>query len=77
MLRPKGVLAFADLDAEDGTFHNDNTGVFHFGFDRKELNTILQKTGFREVRDTTAASIIKEGAGGAREYTVFLIIGRK
>ncbi len=78
LLRPNGTLAFADLDSEDGSFHSDNTGVFHFGFDRKALTTILQQTGFRDVRAVTAASVTREGEGRtAREYTVFLIIGRK
>ena len=34
LLRPRGQIAFADPDAEDGAFHGDNTGVFHLGFDR-------------------------------------------
>ena len=37
MLNKNGVLAIADLDIEDGTFHTEDTGVFHFGFDRKEF----------------------------------------
>jgi len=28
-LKPKGYLAVADLDREDGSFHQDHTGVAH------------------------------------------------
>ena len=78
LLRPEGRLCFADLDTEDGSFHSDNTGVFHKGFDREKLKELLRKTGFREVRDLTATSVVREGEGRVRrEYPVFLIIGKK
>ena len=32
MLNENGFIAIADLDKEDGTFHKEDTGVFHFGF---------------------------------------------
>ncbi len=73
-----GYLCIADLDTEDGSFHADNTGVLHFGFDRKELKELLGKTGFGEVNDTNAATIAKPVEGrGEKEFTVFLLIGRK
>lgn len=78
LLRPDGRLCFADLDTEDGSFHSDNTGVHHKGFDRKKLRELLGKTGFREVSDMTATSVVREGEGRVkREYPVFLIIGKK
>ena len=74
LLMPGGRLFFSDLDAEDGLFHSDNTGVFHHGFDRTKLKTILHNIGYREIRDTTASTIVKEVAGGGmREFPVFLI----
>jgi len=55
-LLPGGTLAVADLDAEDGSFHGDNTGVLHLGFDRVLLvRNLFQQGGLREVRDVTAA----------------------
>ena len=33
-LRSGGYLALADLDTEDGSFHQDLTDVHHFGLDR-------------------------------------------
>jgi len=78
LLVPGGMLCVADLDAEDGSFHGDNTGVFHFGFDREHLKKLLRETGFHDIRDTTATTMMRDVAGGGkREFPVFLITGRK
>jgi 2-polyprenyl-3-methyl-5-hydroxy-6-metoxy-1,4-benzoquinol methylase len=78
LVLPGGVLCAADLDAEDGSFHLNNTGVFHLGFDREHLMELLEKTGFREVRAVTAATMMRDVAGGAkREFPVFLIVRKK
>jgi len=77
LLLPGGRLCIADLDLEDGSFHADNTGVFHYGFDRLHLKGIFQAAGFSEIRDTTAARIVRTGEKGNREFPVFLITGRK
>jgi ubiquinone/menaquinone biosynthesis C-methylase UbiE len=78
LLLPGGVLAVADLDAEDGSFHGDNTGVRHLGFDRQSLGGLLRNAGFSSIRDTTAATMVREVAGGgSRSFPVFLIIARK
>jgi 2-polyprenyl-3-methyl-5-hydroxy-6-metoxy-1,4-benzoquinol methylase len=78
LLKPGGYLCVADLDTEDGSFHGDNTGVLHFGFDRAELKEILGKSGFNDVRDTTAATMVKPVAGlSEKTFPVFLLIGRK
>jgi len=47
MLNEGGFIAIADLDSEDGSFHSDNTGVFHYGFDREALRKVAQKAGFK------------------------------
>jgi 2-polyprenyl-3-methyl-5-hydroxy-6-metoxy-1,4-benzoquinol methylase len=74
LLHPGGQVAFADLDAEDGSFHSDNTGVFHFGFDREKLKQLLHEAGFADVRASTASVFSKEVAGqGLREFPIFLI----
>ncbi len=78
LLVPGGLLGVADLDTEDGSFHGDNTGVFHLGFDRARIKKLLEDTGFHQVQATTAAAMKKEIAGGGeREFTVFLVTGRK
>lgn len=78
LLLPGGCLGITDLDKEDGLFHDDNTGVFHFGFERAYVKNLFEKNGFREVRDITAATVVKDIAGkGERKFPVFLIIGKK
>ena len=77
LLKPDGILCIADLDAEDGSFHADRTGVFHFGFDRDRLKTLLQQAGFRDVQDRTASTIVRDATGQEpKEFTVFLITAR-
>jgi predicted TPR repeat methyltransferase len=78
LLLPGGLLCFADLDAEDGSFHGDNTGVFHHGFDRDHLKNLLVSSGFRDVHDTTATAMIRDvEAKGKKEFPVFLIVAKK
>jgi 2-polyprenyl-3-methyl-5-hydroxy-6-metoxy-1,4-benzoquinol methylase len=78
LLYPGGTLGISDLDKEDGSFHSDNTGVLHFGFERPHLEGLLEKAGFQEVRDVTATTVVKEiERKGKKTFTVFLIIGKK
>jgi ubiquinone/menaquinone biosynthesis C-methylase UbiE len=78
LLLPGGVLCAADLDTEDGSFHLNNTGVFHLGFDRVHLKELLKKAGFQNIRATTAATMKRDVAGGEkREFPVFLVVGKK
>lgn len=78
LLLPAGQLAVADLEPDDGQFHSNNEGVFHFGFDRKTLYQMYTDTGFRDVRHLTAAQVEKPVEGGqTRLFEIFLIIGRK
>lgn len=72
-LKIGGRIALADLDTEDGTFHpEDIEGVFHHGFDRSELQGMLGKHGFGEIRFFTAHTVEK----GEKSYTVFLVTAR-
>lgn len=78
LLLPGGSIGIADLDKEDGTFHHDNTGVVHFGFDRSALKNLFEEAGFHDVKDVTATTVVREVEGkGPREYTIFLITGKK
>jgi 2-polyprenyl-3-methyl-5-hydroxy-6-metoxy-1,4-benzoquinol methylase len=77
-LLPGGTLAVADLDSEDGSFHGDNTGVLHLGFDRERIRGLFEQAGLTAVREVTAAVVTKEIEGkGKREFPVFLLIGKK
>lgn len=77
LLLPGGVLCVADLDKEDGSFHDDPTGVHHFGFERSLVREKLAEAGFSGLRDTTAATIRKDSPDRSRDYPVFLVSARK
>ncbi len=78
VLAPGGRLCIADLDLDRGQFHGDDTGVFHDGFDREILRGSFVDVGFIDVRDVTAAEVVKKGADGrSRTFTVFLITASK
>jgi ubiquinone/menaquinone biosynthesis C-methylase UbiE len=78
IIAPAGHLCITDLDPDNGQFHNDNTGVFHFGFERADLRNIFTEAGFDDVRETDAAEVLKPGADGKmRRFSVFLMTGRR
>lgn len=78
MLNSGGYLAIADLDSDDGEFHEDNTGVVHYGFDRNDLIGMIELAGFEDAKATTACLVPKPVAGkGIREFSIFLITARK
>ncbi|HMK42555.1 MAG TPA: class I SAM-dependent methyltransferase [Dissulfurispiraceae bacterium] len=78
MLMPGGRLCVADLDCDEGKFHENNTGVFHYGFDRTSLRELTAAAGFEDIAFTTATEITKPAHGGAtRTFPVFLMTARK
>jgi ubiquinone/menaquinone biosynthesis C-methylase UbiE len=78
IITPGGFLSIADLDSDDGQFHDNKTGVFHSGFDRAVIRKYFSEAGFDNIKDTTAATVAKPSFNqGIREFTIFLITGRK
>lgn len=78
IMAPAGYLGIADLDLDDGQFHENNTGVFHFGFDRATLRQTFTKAGFDNVQDMSAAVVVKPTPHGEmRQFSVFLMTGQK
>ncbi len=73
MLNDDGFLALADLDLEDGSFHTEDTGIYHYGFDRDAFTKLAREAGFKNVR-VTSASVVSKPYG---EYPVFLLTGNK
>ena len=69
MLNEDGFIALADLDQEDGTFHKEDTGVYHLGFDRNHLLQSMQRLGFKNVT-IGDASIVHKPQGS---YPVFIL----
>ena len=73
LLTPGGILAIADLYAEDGSFHDGSADVHH-GFDPDDLEEILLHEGFRDCRVAPCFVIRKEvSAEKVTEYPVFLL----
>jgi Methylase involved in ubiquinone/menaquinone biosynthesis len=78
ILLPSGQLAIADLEPDDGQFHSDNEGVFHFGFNPEDLRLIFMDAGFQNIQIRQAAEIEKPvGDGKSRLFKIFLMTACK
>lgn len=73
MLVEGGTIALADLDKEDGSFHQEDTGVFHFGFDRDEFLQTAKDAGFKNL-NIELVSVVSKPYGN---YPIFLLTGEK
>src|SRR5260221_4390370 len=74
LLAPGGRIALADLDREDGTFHDaDAEGIHHLGFERKLVAGLARAAGFLDLGLSTATEIEKDG----RTYPLFLLTARR
>lgn len=71
-LNENGFIAIADLASEDGTFHSDNEGVHHFGFDERELCTIVRNCGFKDIEFQHIHTINKPH----KDFDIFLLTAR-
>ena len=76
ILAENGFLCVADLDAEDGSFHSSGFSS-HRGFDRRELQALLLRTGFRNVQFATVFQMEKVIAGEKRIFPLFLMTAVK
>lgn len=74
-LTTNGYLVINDLDKEDGTFHkkHNNDGVFHFGFDKNELENILINSGFKIIN----YKIVHKDEREDRKFPIFNLITQK
>lgn len=73
MVKPGGFIALSDLDKENGSFHTEDTGVRHHGFERNWIEAAARREGFIEVA-THNASVISKPNG---DYPVFLLTARR
>lgn len=72
-IKEGGFIAIADLETEDGTFHSDNTGVYHFGFDEVDLKEAAKGAGFVNVKFENINTISKPD----KDYGIFLLTARR
>lgn len=73
LLNDGGFIAISDLDSEDGSFHTEDTGVYHFGFDRETIAEAAEQAQFHDIR-VVDASIVRKPHG---KYPVFLLTAKK
>jgi len=72
IVKQGGFIALADLDTEDGSFHKEDTGVFHFGFSSDELAQFATDAGFKDIEVALASTISKEQG----DYPVLLLTAK-
>lgn len=73
MLNENGTIALSDLYTEDGSFHSENTGVFHFGFEGDFMCECAKKAGFKDIVCEQVSVAKKPHA----EFPIFLLTARK
>ncbi len=76
LLAAPGYLCVADLDTEDGTFHEDEFHG-HLGFDRAELGAKAKQAGFSNIRFATVFHMIKDVNGASHDFPIFLMVAQK
>lgn len=73
ILKPDGWLCLADLDKEDGSFHDAGVTGIHNGFTRADLRTQAEAIGFTGITFSTVYHIQKVG----KVFPVFLLVAKK
>lgn len=68
-----GFIAISDLDEEDGSFHTEDTGVYHFGFSRDTIASAAKSARFRNIQVIDASVVYKPHG----QYPVFLLTAEK
>ncbi|MBU2538210.1 MAG: methyltransferase domain-containing protein [Proteobacteria bacterium] len=78
-VKPGGYLAVADLVTEDGSFHDDNSGVAHYGINPETIRSIMSANGGLDIAVKEIHTIDKQQGGDAtrRSYPIFLAWCRK
>jgi len=75
-MNPGAQLCIADLELEDGSFHDDATGIPHKGFSIEQMEGYFSEAGFVDVRTVLIMTVKKERDGLFQEYPVNLTTGR-
>ncbi|MBI4901561.1 MAG: class I SAM-dependent methyltransferase [Actinobacteria bacterium] len=76
-LVPGGYIAFVDLAAEDGSFHDDKSGeIPHHGFTRRQLLSMAAAAGFVDLAVEEIHRLVKQRDGHDVSYGLLLLTGR-
>ena len=73
MLKNNGTIALSDLYTEDGSFHSENTGVFHLGFDEEFIVECARNANFKNIQ-CQQVSVAQKPNGN---YPIFLLTANK
>jgi ubiquinone/menaquinone biosynthesis C-methylase UbiE len=79
LLQPGGRIAIADLDSDNGEFHEAKGIAEHNGIDRKNLQQVFKDAGFDSFSFSQAATIHKTSSltGKPRDFTIFLMTAER
>ena len=79
LLRNSGYLCIADLEKEDGTFHENMTDFEgYLGFEKKNLEKLLTKVGFKIRMYKTFYQIEKTMNDGKKKvFPLFMMMAQK
>ncbi len=79
LLQHGGKIAIADLDSDNGEFHEAPGIAEHDGIDRKNLQRIFEEAGFDSIRFSQAATIHKTSSrtGKPRDFMIFLMTAER
>ena len=72
-LKSGGYLGIADLAKEDGRFHDDNNGVYHFGFTKEEFTEFFVQNGFDKPQISVAHMVSKQHGN----YEIYFCYAKK
>ncbi|CAK8724090.1 hypothetical protein GMJAKD_13585 [Candidatus Electrothrix aarhusensis] len=74
ILKPKGYLCIGDFEKEDGSFHDDNSDVRHFGFEEHEIDKYLANCSLKKIKRERYYTIKKpDNSGQMQQYPLFFI----
>ena len=77
-LKSGGKICIADLETEDGSFHqNQDMSVKHLGFDIQIIKTLIDKIGFASCKVYPFFSIKKETDTGVKTYPLLMAVATK
>lgn len=75
-MNPGARLCIADLEEEDGTFHDDQAApIPHHGFSINQIEHYFHEAGFTSVSTRRIMTVVKERDEQRREYPVNLTVG--
>lgn len=76
-LKHGGFICVADLDEEDGSFHDQNDGVEHHGFSLEKVMEMLTKSGFENISIDIVTHVEKAKDGKKMPFPIFLAVAEK